>query len=358
MSSRSRPRNDSRGWPTAPACTALHLRPRDPRRAAGPHTVTLIPFRAPSDLDRRTAGLERQIERAEALRRNGQAEALRQALTLYTDAAREWHALDEPAREAGALLAVGLTHRTLSENTEALAAYETALVRARAAAIAGSRPSPCRTSPSSIAAGASWSRRAPTTRGAMAVALMSNDRRAQAEASAGLARLAFEHGDTAAALTLYEDAARVARAIGDPRVEGYALNGVGNVYYTWGDFDRAVDSWRAALALREAAGDPLGPGKLAREHRAGISRFRAAGGCTAESQARAHAGARARQSTERGTDAEHDRARTRADGRPRGGGGKLRTSTGACRSRGRSAAAGRGVGVARGPRRDGRRYRR
>ena len=237
----------------------VQLRPRDTRRAPGLHAVSLEPPRVPSDADSRAVRVERQMERAEALRRNGRAETLREALPLYEDAAREWRALADPAREGAARLAIGLTHRMLSENNEALDAYQAALTLARAG---GDRWIESFTLQNMALVYRSWGELEQARehyQQAMTVAQVSNDRRAQAEASGGLARLANEYGDNATALALYEDAVRMAREIGDLRVEGYALNGVGNIYYTWGDFDRAVDTFRAALASREAAGDPLGP---------------------------------------------------------------------------------------------------
>jgi CHAT domain-containing protein len=237
----------------------IELRPRDAKRPARPHAITLSPPRPASDADIRLVSAERQLERGDALRRTGRANALRDALSAYAAARDEWRALGNEAGEAEALLGTGLTHRSLSENPEALAAYQAALAQARAS---GDRWIEAFTLQNVALVHRSWGEleRARTHyQEAMAVSQLSNDQRAHGEAAAGLARIAYEYGDAATALQLYEESARIAREVGDPRVEGYALNGIGNVYHMWGDVDRAVDLWRQALTQREAAGDSLGP---------------------------------------------------------------------------------------------------
>jgi CHAT domain-containing protein/tetratricopeptide (TPR) repeat protein len=237
----------------------IELRPREPRRPSGTHAVTLAPPRPASGDDVRAAGAERHLERADALRRTGRANALRDALSAYAAAREEWRALDSAAGEAESLLGAGLTHRSLSENAEAMAAYEASLARARQS---GDRWLESFALQNMALVYRSWGeleRARDHYQDALSVAQISNDRRAHSESASGLARIAYEYGDMATALQLYEESAQLARLVGDPRVEGYAVNGVGNVYYAWGDIDRAVEAWRDALALREAAGDPLGP---------------------------------------------------------------------------------------------------
>jgi CHAT domain-containing protein len=237
----------------------IELRPRDAKRPARPHAITLARPRPASETELRVVSAERQLERGDALRRTGRANALRDALSAYAAARDEWRAIGSEAGVAEALLGTGLTHRSLSENAEALAAYEAALAAARAS---GDRWIEAFTLQNLALVYRSWGeleRARHHYQEAMAVSQISNDERAHSEAAAGLGRIAYEYGDAATALQLYEESARIAREVGDPRVEGYALNGIGNVYHMWGDVDRAVDLWRQALTQREAAGDPLGP---------------------------------------------------------------------------------------------------
>ena len=247
-------------WVTARAGVyRIDLRPRDAKRPARPHAITLAPPRPASETDVRLVSAERQLERGDALRRTGRESALRDALPAYAAAREESRALGNEAGEAEALLGTGLTHRSLSENAEALAACEAALAKSRAS---GDRWIEAFALQNMALVYRSWGeleRARDHYQEAMTVSQISNDQRAHSEAAAGLGRIAYEYGDAATALQLYEESARMARVVGDPRVEGYALNGIGNVYHMWGDVDRAVDAWRDALARREAAGDALGP---------------------------------------------------------------------------------------------------
>jgi CHAT domain-containing protein len=236
----------------------IELKPRDARLAPGPHAVTVPPPRHASAEDARLVEAERAIERGDALRGMSREEALRAALRAYGDARDTCRVLDDAHCESEAWLGLGLAHRGLSENAEALAAYEVSLARAR---ISGDRWAEAFILQNIALVYRTWGEIGQSRRyyeQAIDVSRLSNDVRARGEASSGLARIAFEYGDNAEALRLYEDALGVARSLGNRRGESYALNGVGTVYYMWGDFDRAVDAYRGALALRQAAGDTLG----------------------------------------------------------------------------------------------------
>jgi CHAT domain-containing protein/tetratricopeptide (TPR) repeat protein len=198
------------------------------------------------------------FERAERLRSEGSAAALRRALVLFGSAWAAYRARGDRGMEGEALSRLAWTHELLGEPSRARALYEEALPMLRAAG--------------------EWKRAAQALQGLGATQRQLGDLRgavrANQEAFAiqerigaptwgtlnniGVAYWALEEHQLA--LDAYAESLRQARAGADRQAEGYALNNLGSLYRSLGDTERALEHHGAALEIRRSLGDVRGTG--------------------------------------------------------------------------------------------------
>lgn len=234
------------------------LAPRSSTLSDRPHRVAVTEQRAALPDDGTRVAAERAQEAGDNLRRLATAAASHRAIEHYERALESCRALVDRQCEADALLALGLTHRSLNDDPLALTFYRQSLEPRLAA---GDRAGEAltyqfmghlfRTTGEPELAREHYTR-------ALTLARATGDRRAEADGLNGLGRLSYELGEMQAALEHNAQALPMTRKLGDQRGEAFALNNMGVVHWAMGDLVPALDYFRQALVIRRALGNRLG----------------------------------------------------------------------------------------------------
>lgn len=193
---------------------------RSPGKAAPPGRYEIRVEELPQGTaaERERVAAERLATEGARLRKKGTAEAAREAVARYTEAAGHWRALGRRREEATALYVLASLHGALSDARQALGAYRQAM--------------------------ALWE------------ALGEPDRQADVLSAMGLAHWAL--GEDKEALAVFERAIALRQSRGDRAGEASALNNLCLLHHSQGRLDDALACYQRALALFREAGEAGG----------------------------------------------------------------------------------------------------
>jgi len=185
-------------------------------------------------------------------------EARRRAVALYREALAAWRTLGERRWEAGALYAISVLEKDLSELPAAAEDYQRALViwqelgEPRLEAATWSELGLTRSKMGEIAAAREALGRALTLWQRL------GERFNEARTQDNFCYLDLISGALPAAFACYEETRALFRDLGDRREEARLLNNLGGVYDGLGEPDAALEHYEQALALRRVLGDRRG----------------------------------------------------------------------------------------------------
>lgn len=217
--------------------------------------------RPPRTGDRDRIEAEKLSTQVRILRRNGTAEAMREARVVSNAAIALWRSIGEAPSELRSSMELADIHHALNEYDEARAHYMRALSVSRS-----SKERRCEAEILNNLAMGYWQQ------GRMQEALeelnksrevwesitISNGRGATLN---NLGLLAWQTGDTREALQYYEDAQRVLRRTGHRSGEAYVIHNTALAYASLGDYPRSLDAFRNAVAAFLKVGDRLAAGR-------------------------------------------------------------------------------------------------
>jgi CHAT domain-containing protein/tetratricopeptide (TPR) repeat protein len=195
----------------------IDVRSLEKAAPAGRYRLDVGEVRVADADDRRRVEAQAAYLAAVQLRIRGTADALRQSLGRYEEAARLWSTVGEVAEEGAALNDLGYAYRLLSDYPVARAHYLRALDLRRQAA----------------------------------------DRPGEAQTLTNLGALSYLLGENQQALDSYTPALVLRRAESNFQEEALLLSNMGEVYALWSDHQRALEHFRQALPAQRRVGDRL-----------------------------------------------------------------------------------------------------
>ncbi len=227
--------------------------------AGGAYRIVLEVHRPAGAGDRRRVAAASDFFAAESLRRRGDPDSLRQALTVYRQAAAGWSGAGETVWEAVTLERLARIHRRLGGPRQAILKLEAArrllqpIGEAEKAEILGEvlllLGRLHRDLGAAEAATAAYEE-------ALELARAIGDRGREAALCNNLALLSKRQGETYRALGLYRQALEAWRQLDDRRHEALVLRNIGMLYTSLGHPERAREHLLQALDLIPAHGRP------------------------------------------------------------------------------------------------------
>ena len=201
----------------APGAHRIDVRSLEKSAPAGRYRLVVGEVRVADAGDRQRVDAQAAYLAAVQLRIRGTAEALRQSLIRYEEAAGLWRAAGEVAEEGTAENDLGYAYRLLSDYPAARERYLRALTLRRQA----------------------------------------GDRPGEAQTLTNLGALSYLLGENQQALDSYTPALALRRAEGNFQEEALLLSNMGEVYALWSDHQRALEHFRQALPAQRRIGDRL-----------------------------------------------------------------------------------------------------
>jgi CHAT domain-containing protein/tetratricopeptide (TPR) repeat protein len=196
------------------------------------------------------------LARAEQLRNQGSAAAIRASVEQYEQALALAAAAGDRVTEAGALTGLGRAKDALGDKRAAIALFERALPIQRAA---GNLSAASYTLNFMALSRDFLGERKEAVKllgDALELARAANDRRVEAVTLNNFGLLNLNLGDRRKALEYYEQALAINREVGNLRGQATTLTGIGSTYDALGEKQKAIDVLEQALPLRRQIGDP------------------------------------------------------------------------------------------------------
>jgi CHAT domain-containing protein/tetratricopeptide (TPR) repeat protein len=222
---------------------------------SGKYTVTLSEARAsePKDVDRIAA--DQSFAEGRRLRSQASRAAFLQAVERFQSSAELWRRLEDPAREADALIQIGSIYNILNDLQKVLEYDGRALVLRRSAGDRAGEGEALNNIAVAYLGSGDVELALENLRHTLNLRREAGDRRGVAETLRNLATAYGIESRLQQCLETEQRAAAESRAIGDPVGEATALNGIGVALFGLGDYDRAIENQAQALRIHRESGD-------------------------------------------------------------------------------------------------------
>lgn len=236
---------------------------RGPRSAPrGQYRLRLEVLPQTTPAERELVAAERVTTGAERLRKQGTAEAARQAAAGYAEAAGLWRSLGRRREEATALYVLATLHGALGDAKQAVAAYRQALPLWEALGDA-SRQADVLSSLglAHYALGEDGEARSAFEK-AIDLHRQRGDRVGEASALNNLCLLDSSRGLLEEALSCHQRTLALFRQAGETGREARSLSNLGGLYEVLGEPRQALEHYRQALGLMVSLGDRQGEAQI------------------------------------------------------------------------------------------------
>ena len=183
------------------------------------------------------------------------------ALASFEEAAERFRAADDRQGAARALDKIGNVHTKQGRTHEALRLHEQALEIRRAV---GDRVGEAESLNNIAIVYRNWGRlddALAAQERALAIKREMGERRGVATSLINMGNVLFLLRRRAEALERYTEALRICSEIGDRRLMAYPLSSMGNTFFENDDYDAALEHYRLALGIYEEIGDRWGAGR-------------------------------------------------------------------------------------------------
>jgi CHAT domain-containing protein/Tfp pilus assembly protein PilF len=236
----------------------LEVRAAKTNAERGSYTITLTALRAANLKDQAQVAAERLFDEADQLRLQQNAEARRNAIKKFEEAASLFAHAGDKASEANTLRTIGTIHGRLSEFPKAAEYYAKAIEAFR---LAGDKRSQAETH-NSLGAIYFYSNQSdksfPQVEQAAALYRELPDQRGEAESLGNLGSLYHQAGQPRKGLQYFFQSLPVLQAAKDQRNEARTLSNIATIYEELGEPQLALEHYQRALTMRRQLNDKRG----------------------------------------------------------------------------------------------------
>ncbi len=228
----------------------------------GSYKASIIALREPLATDEIVVRADRALSEGRRLRDLGTAEALRQAIGQYEQAADLWKQAERIGDLADAQNTIGFLHRRLGEPHEALTQYQRSLdlwrlldnVRGEAMTLVNMG--------TLFAELGRLGEARQANEKALQLQRRSGDRVGEALALSRLGDLWFDAGEVDRAHELYQQAMNLRQQTGDLGGQSSSLNSLAMLYWRTGELQKGIDLLLQSLDLKKALKDRAGEASI------------------------------------------------------------------------------------------------